>query len=456
VHKVSPLQIVCVAKAIRTFGFGCISVVLALFLLKQGFSAAAVGAIFSATLIEDAIVTTLVSTLAVRIGLRRILLAASILIIICGASLAFCAVPWVIVCAAVFGIVSPAGYEGGPFSPIEQTLISESEPPSNLTRAFSWYNLTGFGGAALGALFAGWAMNAHNQHLALFGLGMYQSVFLLYALGGAVLCLLYSTIKIPTPLLLEKEFAQAVSARKTKEPLLQRINLHKSRGNVFKLASLQGLDAFGGGFVAQSLIAYWFFLRYQAGPEFMGPVFFWANVFAAISFTVAPLVVQRIGLLKTMVFTHLPCSLALCLIPFMPDASAAAIVLLCRSLFSSMDIPVRQAYSMLLVCPDERPAAAGIISAARAVCQGAGPLASGIVLNGAGAVFGLPFICAGLTKSVYDIGLYVCFRKVPLETSETVAVLEGETADVSITTDTATPDTVTNDFAAEPGKVAVL
>lgn len=420
-QHVRPLAVVCIAKAIRTFGFGCISVVLALFLLKQGFSAAVVGAIFSATLIEDAIVTTLVSTLAVRIGLRRILLGSSALVILCGAALAFCNIPWVIVCAAIFGIVSPAGYEGGPFSPIEQTIISESEPASNLTRAFSWYNLTGFGGAALGALFAGWAMTSNNLHFASLGLNMYQSMFLLYAVGGAVLGLLYCLLKVPTQLTLEKEFALAVKARKAKGTVFSQINLHKSKGNVLKLATLQGLDSFGGGFVAQSLIAYWFFLRYQAGPEFMGPVFFWTNVFAAISFTMAPLVVKRIGLLNTMVFTHLPCSMALCLIPFMPDASAAAIVLLCRSLFSSMDIPVRQAYSMLLVCPDERPAAAGIISAARAICQGAGPLASGIVLNSAGAVFGLPFICAGLTKSVYDIGLYACFRNVPLETPESMS-----------------------------------
>ena len=433
--NLNSLTVVCIAKAIRTFGFGFISVILALFLLDRGFSAAAVGAIFSATLIEDAIVTALVSALAVRLGLKRVLLASSILVIVCGLALAAHTTPWVIVLASVFGIVSPAGYEGGPFSPVEQTIISQCESSDNLTRAFSWYNLTGFAGAALGALFAGGAIGlAHTMHYQ----AVYPAMFSLYALGGVALIALYLNLKI-VPLTLEKEFSLAVNATSRNQeartftgagsgtPALNAFVLNRSRKNVLKLAALQSLDAFGGGFVAQSLIAYWFFLRFQSGPEFTGPIFFWTNVLAAISFTAAPLVVKRIGLLKTMVFTHLPCSLTLCLIPFMPDAGWAGFILLARSLFSSMDIPVRQAYSMLLVETEERPAAAGIISAARALSQGLSPLFSGMGLGGAGAVIGLPFICAGAVKSIYDIGLYFTFAKVPL-TSEYVAV-EGETAE---------------------------
>jgi MFS family permease len=422
VFKAKPINFICVAKAIRTFGFGCISVILALYLLDKGFSTAAVGAIFSATIIEDAVVTTLVSTMATRIGLRRVLLLASALVVICGAALASSSVPWIIVCAAVFGIVSPAGYEGGPFSAVEQTIISDSMPAEKLTRAFSWYNLSGFAGAALGALFAGAAMAfAHSHNMA----GCYQFMFWSYAAGGVVLALLYAQIKMSGPPSLEKEFARAVSSRKNGADSEQQKStadlsqdssfvLHKSKKHVLHLAGLQALDSFGGGFVAQSIIAYWFYLRFHAGPEFTGPVFFWANVLAAISFTVAPLVVKRIGLLRTMVFTHLPCSMALCLIPFMPDACAVAVVMLARSLFSSMDIPVRQAYSMLLVSPDERPAAAGIISASRAVSQGLSPLFSGLVMSGAGTIIGLPFIFAGVIKSVYDMGLYACFSGVRL------------------------------------------
>ncbi|MBS2006586.1 MAG: MFS transporter [Cyanobacteria bacterium SZAS TMP-1] len=409
--EMSALTIVCIAKAIRTFGFGAISVILALFLMEKGFSTAAVGAIFSATLIEDALATALVSAFAVRLGLRRVLFASCALVVFCGLVMGLCQTPWIVACAAIFGIISPAGYEGGPFSPVEQTLISESEPPARLTRAFSWYNLTGFGGAALGALFAGLATAGGGALSGSTAITSYQALFLLYAVGGALLALLYCMLDVPGHLL-EREFASTVQQR------LPAVNLHKSRGNVFKLAALQGIDAFGGGFVTQSLVVYWFLARYHAGPEVTGPLFFWANVLAAISFVLAPLVVRRIGLLKTMVFTHLPCSMALCLAPLMPDVQAATWLVLGRSLFSSMDIPVRQAYSMLLVCPDERPAAAGIISTARALSQGAAPLLSGLVLSGAGVVLGLPFICAGALKTVYDVGLFACFHNVPLEVLE--------------------------------------
>jgi len=386
---------------------------LAIFLLDRGFSPIWVGAIFSATLIEDAVVTTLVSIMAVRIGLRRVLLASSLLVVICGLALAFCSIPLVVILAAVFGIVSPAGDEGGPFSPVEQTIISDSEPVENLTRAFSWYNLTGFAGAALGALFAGAAVGfAHAAHA-----DIYPAMFVLYALGGSVLALLYGSMR------LERHSGMLAELNRTVEPgadsadvgdtLKSAFTLHRSKKHVLKLGALQSLDALGGGFVAQSLIAYWFYLRYQAGPEFTGPIFFWTNVLAAVSFTVAPLIVKRLGLLKTMVFTHLPCSLALCLIPFMPDAASAGLILLVRSLFSSMDIPVRQAFTMLMVSPDERPAAAGVISAARAMSQGLSPLFAGISMSG-GAVFGLPFIFAGVAKSIYDVGLYAFFAGVPL------------------------------------------
>ena len=326
---------------------------------------------------------------------------------------------WLIVCAAVFGIVSPAGYEGGPFGPIEQTIISESQAPAKLTRAFSWYNLTGFGGAALGALFAGSKISP-------------SFMFGAYALGGLALFIIYAILPIASNLpnskhanssetnSLEREFADRVKlekskiAGKSKMGIFDALHLGKSRASVFKLSALQALDSFGGGFVAQSLIAYWFYQRFHAGPDFTGPVFFWSNILAAVSFTVAPYFAGRFGLLRTMVFTHLPCSIALGAVAFMPSAWAAACLLLARSLFSSMDIPVRQAYTMLLVEDEERAAAAGITNAARAAAQGVAPLFAGLVMSGGGIVLGLPFICAGLAKSIYDTGLYLVFKNVSL------------------------------------------
>lgn len=149
------LPFVCIAKAVRTVGFGAVSVVLALFLMERGFSAAAVGVLFSLTLIEDALFTTFASVFASRIGMRTILLFASVVILLGGFALAFAEAQWMIALAVIFGIVSPAGFEGGPFAPIEQAIIAKSVQKEKLTSSFTWYNLSGFGGAALGALLAG-------------------------------------------------------------------------------------------------------------------------------------------------------------------------------------------------------------------------------------------------------------------------------------------------------------
>jgi len=176
---------------------------------------------------------------------------------------------------------------------------------------------------------------------------------------------------------------------------------------------LQGLDSFGGGFVVQSLIAYWFYMRYHVSADFTGVVFCIANILAAGSFLAAPFIASRIGLLKTMVFTHLPCSIALCFVPFMPTAQWAAALLLSRSLFSSMDIPARQAYTMLLVHPDDRPAVAGLTTASRAIAQGLSPMLSGWLAMS--ALSGAPFVVAGVCKTLYDLCLFCTFRKIPLE-----------------------------------------
>lgn len=402
------LSTVCLAKALRTAGFGSISVILALFLAHRGFSAWEIGAIFSATLIEDAVVTALVSAAAWRIGTRRILVASSFLVVACALALAFAPEKWMLVLAAIFGIVSPAGYEGGPFSPIEQTLVAKSVPAAGLTRALSLYNLIGFGGAALGALGTGVWMMIYPPPQA------YTGLFLIYATGGLLLAVVYAFMPpAQTPAAAAEDRAdtdrkQAAAFR------LPALNLSdpRSAGHIRQLAALQSLDSFAGGFVVQSLVSLWFFSRYQAGPEFLGPVFFLTNTLAAASFLLAPYIAKRIGLLNTMVFTHLPSSIALCLVPLMPTAHLAAAVLVVRSLLSSMDIPTRQAFAMLLVPEADRPAAAGLTMAGRAVGQGTAPFVSGLLL--ANPLAGLPFVIAGALKSAYDLSLYFCFRGVPL------------------------------------------
>jgi MFS family permease len=421
------LPLVCIAKAMRTVGFGAVSVVLALYLIEKGFSGAQVGALFSLTLLEDALLTTLASVFANRLGMRVVLLLSAALILVGGFALAFAQAPWLIALAVVFGIVSPAGYEGGPFAPIEQAIISQSVKKEKLTSAYSWYNLVGFGGAALGALLAGGMVALMKGQPAV---EAYQAIFILNAVSSFILAILYLSLDIAEPSRAASS-ARSVSneietaprpasafaaiqaffqnAKQSWRDVL--VGRTQTQKYVRQLAGLQAIDAFGGGFIVQSLLTCWFYQRYHVDATFIGPVYFGCNVIAALSFVVAPYVVKRIGLLNAMVFTHLPCSLALCVMPFLPTAGLAAGLLLLRSAFSSMDIPARQAYTMLIVPEEERPAAAGVTTSARAVAQGIAPALTGVLMGN--AVTGIPLVLAGAFKSVYDVSLYFAFKSVP-------------------------------------------
>jgi MFS family permease len=401
----APELIVNVTKALRTTGFGALSVVLALYLREQQFSELAIGAILSATLIEDALFTVASALLVQKFGMRAVLISASALICICGLLLMCNCPQWLIVTALVLGIVSPSGFEGGPFAAIEQSVIARNTLSEGLTRAYSDYNLWGFAGAAGGALLAGLIVgnSLHPGH-------SYHFIFACYAASGMLLAWLYSIL----PLAAEKAVSEQIAHHKR---VLQSVSARakesraKSLSYVHWLAGLQCIDAFGGGFVTQSILSYWFVMRFHTDPAFLGCLFCATNVLAAVSFWAAPFVAKRFGLLATMVFTHLPCSMALCLMPFLPTAGLAAALLLFRSIFSSMDIPARQAYTMLLVVPEDRPYAAALTSSARAMAQALAPIFSGWSL--ANVAFALPFVYAGALKSIYDLSMFARFSSVP-------------------------------------------
>ncbi|MBX3153059.1 MFS transporter [Candidatus Obscuribacterales bacterium] len=407
------LLLLCIAKTIRTMGFGAISIVLALFLLNRGFSSTEVGLLLSATLLEDALITTLAASVANRIGVRKVLFIACAVIVCGGIVLATAEEKWILILAVTCGIVSPAGYEGGPFAPLEQTIISNSTKTQKLTAAYSWYNMVGFAGAALGALLAGICVAAMKFAPPVVA---YQTIFYSYSIGGLVLGLIYALVNLKpdkAPLQAEEENIQQTAGQTQVEEQRRSVSSKiSSRKRIWQLAGLQSVDAFGGGFVVQSLLTLWFYQRYHVDATFIGPVYFWCNIIAALSFVFAPLVVRRVGLLNTMVFTHLPCSLALCLMPFLPSAAWAAGLLLLRSGFSSMDIPVRQAYTMLIVPEKDRAFAAGLTTSSRAIAQGIAPTITGALMQN--VMSGAPLIVAGALKSIYDVSLYFCFKHVPI------------------------------------------
>jgi MFS family permease len=394
---------------------------LGMFLKDRGFSLPEIAFLISATLVEDAVLSTAISYYANKLGYKNILLVSSVMVIASGLVLSLAIDKVVLVSAVVLGIISPAGFEGGPFASIEHSLITHSAgssaDQSDLTGHFSSYNIAGFGGAALGSLFCGIIIALFPGHLN----QSFPIVFFSYAVCGLAMTIIYSFVKVPTipnvsqQINANKNVAVNVRASKAQsqlhsysQPKTKSQPEVQRKKRIWTFAGLQSLDALGGGFVVQTLISLWFYQRYQAGPEFTGPIFFWCNIFAAVSFFLAPSVARRWGLLPTMVFTHLPCSLALCAMPFCPTALVAGALLLSRSLFSSIDIPVRQAYTMLIVREEERVFTAAAVNAMRAGGQALSPLLMGLMsLN---IVTGLPFILAGLCKSVYDVSLFQLFK----------------------------------------------
>lgn len=395
-------RVIFVGRALRSFAFGWLSVILALYLDRRGFGAAAIGAVFTATMVEDAVLTMLLSTIAARVGPARVMAATAPLIALGGLLLALPESRWLVLLGAVLGTLSPNGQEAGPFAPMEQALLPRTVRSGPAVRVFAWYNVCAFLPAAAGAGAAGatlgWALRRGVDEAA-----AQRGMLLAYAGVGVLLTLLYTRLA-------RLERTGSPEARVASPG---RLGLSRSRGAVLHLAGLQAVDALAGGFIMQSLLAYWFHVRFGAGPEALGALFFGTSLLSALSFLVATRVAERVGLLNTMVFTHLPSNVLLLAVPFMPSFGAAAAVLLARHVLSQMDVPTRQAYTMALVTPEERPAAAGLTASARALAQACAPIVSGLTM--AAAATPAPFLLAGGLKIVYDLSLFIRFRSVPLD-----------------------------------------
>ena len=396
-------RLVFAARALRSFGFGWLSVILALYLAGRGFSAAAIGGVFTATMVEDALLTMLLTSVASRIGPAWLMAATAPLIAFGGILLATAESPWLLVVGAVLGTLSPNGQDAGPFSPLEHSLLPGAIRAGPSVRVFAWYNLVAFASAAAGAATAGFVLGS-EQRRGTPELEAQRGMLLAYAAMGLVLTGLYLWLA-------SRHAGRAKPAPKPTGSL----GLGRSRHVVLQLAGLQALDALAGGFIMQSLVVYWLHLRFDASPEALGALFFGTNLLSALSFLVAARVAERVGLLNTMVFTHLPSNVLLLAVPFMPSFASAAAVLLARHLLSQMDVPTRQAYTMALVASEERAAAAGLTVSVRALAQAAAPVFAGVTM--AAAATPLPFLLAGGLKIVYDLALFFRFRSVPLPDS---------------------------------------
>jgi MFS family permease len=387
-------------RLIRMFGYGFLSVVLALYLAQRGLSEAEIGLLLTLTLAGDAAITLWITTSADRLGRRRMLLIGAALMIMAGVIFSLTGNYLLLVVTAIIGVLSPSGNEIGPFLSIEQAALSQLLPDARRTQVFAWYNLVGSFATATGAL-AGGGLAQLLQHFGYSALDSYRAVVLGYALIGVLLSILFLRLspQVEAPLLEE-----AI-------PMHRRLGLHRSRRVVFRLSSLFAIDAFAGGLVVQSMVAYWFNLKFGVQPAILGSIFFGANVLAGVSALSAAWIARRIGLINTMVFTHIPSNLFLILVPFMPTLPLAIAFLLLRFSISQMDVPTRQSYTMAVVSPDERSAAMGVTSIARSVGATLSPAITGEFLAIPG-LLGAPFVVAGAMKIIYDLLVWRGFRAV--------------------------------------------
>ena len=383
----------------RMFGYGLLSVVLVLYLVSLGVDGFAIGAILTLTLLGDAVISLWLTTHADRLGRRRILIAGAALMLLAGVVFAIAHDPWILLLAATIGVISPSGNEVGPFLAVEQASLSQTLPDRERTRVFGWYALAGSLATAAGALAAGFIAQI-LQGSGAAEVDSYRAIVIGYALIGIGLAALFwrlsPAIEVPAA---------------TETSIATRLGLHKSRGIVLRLAALFGLDAFAGGFVMQSLIAYWFHQRFGADPAALGAIFFGANVLAGFSALAAARIAARIGLINTMVFTHLPSNVLLILVPLMPNLELAVGVLLARFAISQMDVPTRQSYTIAVVEPDERSAAAGVTGIARSLGAAVSPSLATPLLQSV-PLAGLPFIIGGGLKIVYDLLVLRAFSAV--------------------------------------------
>jgi predicted MFS family arabinose efflux permease len=384
---------ILVARGLRAFGDGLVALLLPIYLLELGFTAFAIGTIVTSTLIGTALLTIWIGLVANRYSRKGLLTAAALLMAATGLGFAATTSYWPLLLIAFVGTMNPTSGDASIFLPLEQTVLTQSVEPQRRTALFARYSVIGSIAGALGVLAASvpdllMAWTTFTRTAAL------QVMFGLYAVLGVAALLIYR------PLSPDIEAKEEVP----------HAPLHQSKRLVYGLAALFSMDSLGTGFLVQSLLALWLFQAFQVSVSTTAAILFWSGVFSAVSYLIAVPLAARIGLINTMVFTHLPSNVFLMLVPFAPNLTVAVGLLLARSLLSQMDVPTRASYVMAVVAPDERPAAASVTAVPKTFAWAAGSAVSGYLLTL--STFGWPLLIGGAIKAAYDVLLLVKFQKI--------------------------------------------
>jgi MFS family permease len=394
-----PINRIIVGRGLRALGDGMVAILLPVHLGRLGYSPVAVGAIATSTLLGSALLVLLLGFAANLLRLRRGLLLAALLMAATGLGFASLQAFWPLLVVAFVGTLNPSGGDVSVFLPLEHALIAQLAPDNERTVLYARYSFIGSTGTAVGSL----AVGGLDRLDTVLPAGMAASgAFLLYGALGLATLFLYAGLP-------EVKAAGPQSSA----------TLGPSRRRVYGLAALFSVDAFGGGFVVNALLAQWLFQRFGLSPGTAGVIFFVTGLCAAFSYFVAARLAARFGLVNTMVFTHLPSSVFLILAAFAPTLPLAVVCLVFRSLLSEMDVPTRSSYIMAVVEPAERPAAASVTAVPRSLAAALSPALAGWALTI--TPFGWPLVCAGALKITYDLTLLRLFRAVrPPEEADTV------------------------------------
>jgi len=383
-------------RGVRSFGYGFLSVILAIYLDLLGFDKLLIGAVLSATLLGSAAFTTFVSVYADKLGRRRVLVALALLMGTSGVIFAITTDTIALFVAAIIGTLSPTGAEIGSFLPMEQAILPQTTRQEKRNSVFATYNVVGTLSGAFGALFSGMVVVFQGHGFE--KLESYRLMFVIYAVLAFTVAVLYLALSSRSELAEEHRRLP----RKSLSP--------QTKAVIARLSALFGVDAFAGGFVLQSIISYWFFLRYGVPEDELSVIFFVAQLLTTMSFYAAVWMAKHIGLINTMVFTHIPSNVFLMLVPLGDTFLLSLAFYLARQAISQMDVPTRQSYTVAIVEPDERTTVSGITSISRNVAQATSPSISTYAMQ----VVSLssPFLVGGSLKIVYDIAVYFNFRNI--------------------------------------------
>ena len=400
-------RLIPVMRGLRSLAYGLLAVILSVVLAEEGFSPVAIGVLITVSLVGDMVGTYMIGLVADTWGRRRTLALLSLLMAGTGVIFGLVSSYPVLLVAAFVGTLGTTASETAPFLPIDQAILAQITAPSRRTALFARYNLVASLSAAGGALAAG-------LPALLMGIGLPLASSIRLHFGTyAVLGLVVAGLSLRLSPSVEAPGHPPIQVQSIRQRLTP--PLHRSRGIVWRLVALFSVDALAGGLVVQTLMALFFHLRFGVSLTTLSALFFGANLLSALSFLAAVPLARRFGLLNTMVFTHLPSNVLLALVAFAPTFPVAATLLLLRQVLSQMDVPTRQAYTMALVAPEERTAAASVTSLARSVGSSTSPVLSGLLLQGPLLVLGLPFVLAGALKAAYDLTLWSIFRHVHLK-----------------------------------------